>query len=64
MTCAECKHCKTLLVPVLPCFDHARNVRGRSVCVAKADEGIVEYLGTDDEYCERYENDDSRGAKD
>ena len=51
--CKNCKYCKRLYVPVLPCYDHARNVRDRYVCTAMDD--CVMYLGDDESWCEMFE---------
>ena len=51
--CKNCKYCKRLYVPVLPCYDHARNVRDRYVCTALDDS--VMYLGDDESQCEMFE---------
>jgi len=53
MTCRECKHCRKIVVPVLPCFDHARTVRNRYVC--SVNEGEVTYLGDDEGKCDLFE---------
>lgn len=63
MICRECKHCKRLYVPPVPCFDHARTVRDRFVCTVHED--VVQYLGDDEGMCEMFclkEIDEVRGS--
>ena len=60
--CRDCKHCKRLYVPVVPSLDHARTVRNRSVCVAMADEGTVQYLGDDEGECEMFSPKEGKDA--
>lgn len=60
MICRECKHCKRLYVPPVPCFDHARTVRDRFVCTVHED--VVQYLGDDEGTCEMHTPKESKNG--